>query len=958
MKYFSLFCLLILAWHPLTALTDRTPISQTHFVECDAQVKAEPGNIESYRCYTQVAGRHSQWDAARRRLHAIVARDPANDAARLFLAEVETELGKTAAEGDYRLAADGFRAKKNLQGLVLVYADLCAFYRVHGELEKASAALDAATAAAQQSGDALLSAETWIERGYLANSRSLYGQAWTYFKRAESVVFPSGPIRMQLSILDGLAGTTFSVGRIRESFDYFRRTADIYRSDQNQWAEARALYDVAMLGWQLYFLGDMAYDEANNLELMALECAIRSGNRSAEAYIRCLRAQDPAMNPTEAFEESRRALALSRQIGDISCICFALRILADNSLRLHPDNPSAAFQLCDQAIEMAKKAGDLPGIAWGWGERMTLRITMGDRVNFFDECRKTFETIERIRDLQRDEVVKAGFVSEWASFYYSAIGFLLDAPGGAPSHGDLEHAFSVIERLRARILLDSLDASHATAEITPSGSLHEKRQAVLDSIAKTQRQLLNGGLADEDVLKRLADIERLEGEEAALRDEMASHDLGFSALVRPSFARIEDVQNNLKDDEVLLSYQLSDRTDELGSQLGGSWLISVTREEARVDALPDNKEVEPAVRLFLGMIARRDGTEKAGAVRLYRDLLLPSLNNLPPGKTHVIIVPDRILHRLPFDALRHDEQSKAVGQLYEITIVPSATVWLRWRNEKQPMAECPALVLADPELGTHSRVRESGRSVDRQWALIEGHAPGPLPYARREGRALVRRLGQGSLALMGSDATEHALKTMDLSRYRILHFAAHAILDDEHPDRSAILLAPGAPAEDGLLQIREVVRLPLKGKVVVLASCRSASGTLFQGEGVMGLARGFLQAGAHAVIGSLWPLRDEDAQKFFDTFYRHLSNGMSLAGALAAARNDRIQDGAPPAAWAGIVLIGDGHIIPIPGGSKRLFNSSRTLVLLISLVFISMAVIATMAFMRGRRSEFNFPERT
>ena len=123
-------------------------------------------------------------------------------------------------------------------------------------------------------------------------------------------------------------------------------------------------------------------------------------------------------------------------------------------------------------------------------------------------------------------------------------------------------------------------------------------------------------------------------------------------------------------------------------------------------------------------------------------------------------------------------------------------------------------------------------------------AYGPLVYAREEGRAIVDRLrGRGTLWI-GDEASEAALKATDVSRYGIVHFAAHAVVDSVNTDRSSILLASGAEQQDGLLQSREIAELRLDGQLVVLSSCQSATGTDVRGEGVMGLARSFF-ARAH-----------------------------------------------------------------------------------------------------------------
>jgi hypothetical protein len=82
----------------------------------------------------------------------------------------------------------------------------------------------------------------------------------------------------------------------------------------------------------------------------------------------------------------------------------------------------------------------------------------------------------------------------------------------------------------------------------------------------------------------------------------------------------------------------------------------------------------------------------------------------------------------------------------------------------------------------------------------------------------------------------------------------------------------------------------------------------------MGLARAFFQAGARTVVGSLWPLRDDEAERIFRDFYRHLAEGRSIGAALAEARREAIRAGEPAAAWAGLVVLGDGDVVPLPGG--------------------------------------------
>ncbi len=267
-----------------------------------------------------------------------------------------------------------------------------------------------------------------------------------------------------------------------------------------------------------------------------------------------------------------------------------------------------------------------------------------------------------------------------------------------------------------------------------------------------------------------------------------------------------------------------------------------------------------------------------------------------------------------------------------MSIAPSATLWLRWRETPPAAAEVPALALVDPALGTKESSEE--RSLD----FRAGVALGALPHARREGRAVLRRLGGGSQLLLAGDASEHAIKTSELSRYGILHFAAHAVADEENPERSAVVLSPGNESEDGLLQVREIGELKLGGRIVVLSACQTAAGRTLNGEGVQSLARAFFQAGAHAVVASRWPLRDDEAAVLFDDFYRALGSGESLARLLRIATESAVDAGLPVSAWSALSVYGDGSLAPIAAAPFTVELPVSLLVVLILLLALTFAL--------------------
>jgi len=131
---------------------------------------------------------------------------------------------------------------------------------------------------------------------------------------------------------------------------------------------------------------------------------------------------------------------------------------------------------------------------------------------------------------------------------------------------------------------------------------------------------------------------------------------------------------------------------------------------------------------------------------------------------------------------------------------------------------------------------------------------------------------------------------------------------------------------------------------VLLSACSGASGPVVGGEGVLGLARAFLQGGARAVVANLWPYRDDHAAAMTGRLARELGRGASAGEALTRARRARAAAGAPAGSWAGVILIGDGSIVPVPGGrgSIDLLAAGALAVLAAGLAWI--------ALVRARRS--------
>jgi CHAT domain-containing protein len=303
-------------------------------------------------------------------------------------------------------------------------------------------------------------------------------------------------------------------------------------------------------------------------------------------------------------------------------------------------------------------------------------------------------------------------------------------------------------------------------------------------------------------------------------------------------------------------------------------------------------------------------------------------------KPRVLVVADGALQYVPFGALY---SPRTVGAAetgaprsplivdHEIVSLPSASVLAVLRQElvdRQP-AEKAIAVLADPVLQAgDSRVKGAMPGHRRAAAEQDTLPAGPdevetmkldrLPFTRDEAETIAALVPpEQRLKALDFDASRATVASAELERYRIVHFATHAIVDDRHPDLSGIVLslvdAEGKP-QDGFLRALEIYNVKLRAELVVLSACRTALGKDVKGEGLVGLVRGFMYAGAARVVASMWDVRDRATATLMKRFYEGmLKKNLTPAAALRSAQIAMWKDPRweAPYYWAGFVIEGE-----------------------------------------------------
>lgn len=393
--------------------------------------------------------------------------------------------------------------------------------------------------------------------------------------------------------------------------------------------------------------------------------------------------------------------------------------------------------------------------------------------------------------------------------------------------------------------------------------------------------------------------------------------------------------------ELLLDFYLGAET---------SLLFAVSAEDCRAFRLPALSQLEPVLLPYLRMIAAPDAggsaeaatrEDLAGVHRRLRELLFgPVLDRVMRGGS-LMVIPDGILHRLSFAALLSDPDTTGAGAVPVLQTVPSATILAQLRAESAcrgaGTGSGAILALAGAEDGRGGPLREAVREVRDLAARFEGVQVSLPSSVAGASLALTSPLEGAPPADSSAESTILAA----LSRYDVLHLAAHATVEEEHAWSSCVHLnsdraggrvggwAGGRPLD---LTASAIARSRLSARLVVLSTCRSGGGRVLSGEGVPSLASAFLVAGVPAVIASLWPVDDRSTRLLMRRFYERLAGGATVAEALAQSQAAMRHDArmSAPFHWAGFVVVGDGELrVPL-----RRIPTTRRLALPAALVFL------------------------
>jgi len=563
-----------------------------------------------------------------------------------------------------------------------------------------------------------------------------------------------------------------------------------------------------------------------------------------------------------AIEDLRQALVWATQLEYWRGITQVAGKLAE--AYEHENNLNEALSAVDQAIEANKR---IPDELYFVPRDLAIKARILTKLGHPDQAevlyRKSAILIDSLLENVPTREIERVLLSEMSEVYSGY--FVLTS-----KQHEYDEALRVLEEARGRIEAQTLE-HHKYVEphaATPAErELTELNMAVLDTNDPAKSQELT------DQIHR-----------AELMTDQGS--LASATIEHP--VRLRDLESSLKEGEVLIEYVLT---------APHSYALAVTRSSRRVYELPEKERIEADAEEYRASIRNQQKDSDLGKT-LFDELLAP-ISELRDHST-LILVPDGMLHLLPFGALQ--DQDVPLVETHTVAICPSATVLSILRSQRHEEPKPPL-----PYVGVAAWVREAKTEgpILRAFSGFTDASLQPLPESKTEVETIAADLPRPSAILLGADATETRFKQLPLANFDVIHLALHGYVDTDFPDRSALIFAPTHDGvNDGMLQVREIRNLHLNARLVTLSACNTGVGPVGE-DGVANIVNAFIEAGANSVVSTLWELEDHSTEHLMAEFYARLGRGEEKGQALREAQHQLIKEGFQPYYWASFELVGD-----------------------------------------------------
>ncbi len=785
-------------------------------------------------------------------------------------------------------------------------------------------------------GDELAAGKIEMNLSNIVSRRSLHREAERYCKSARRRFIKAGENSWKAMAENGLANTYAELNDFAKADRYYRMALETARAEKMRVTEAeieasvgnlaqlRGRYAEALhfleLSRQKYSELDMPHQSAiADLEMADIYSELNLGAEGVEIYERVsrafqrlkLRAEEARArlnygrtaaslgNRSTANRELRKALKLfereQNRSGQTAVLLSLSKVAIDSkdhkgasawlikafAASRKAENPRHQIQLnflegelfrqtgeyakaikkLTDAQLLAKKHRQPNAMQSALNSLGKIAVSRGETKRARPLFAKAIQIIENLRsNLTAEEFSMAFFASKLEPFE-NLTQLLL-------GENKIIEAFGVLERGRSRSLLDAMSGS-SERRSDVSGKLQRQLKELRAELNFSYKRYDSSMGPETD--KHRADINRIESKLADTTRQINSLGLPNSHRKQVGFLSLRSLQKKLGESQALVEFV------EFEGEIS-AFVITGTKIRYLRDLTTSDEIGRLLDELHFQFGALRYGSVLLGRFlddlksradeclkKLYDRLLRP-LELYLSGR-RMVIVPVGILNYVPFHAL-HDGREYAI-QRFEISHAPSAAVW----NSLQ------------------------ARSVKKiKNSLLVGHADEQIPFVENEIREIKTILPRPR-TFVGDKATFSAF-IENASKFDLIHLACHGKFRAESPMFSSLHLA------DGWITVRDICAQKLRARLVTLSACETGLSKIFAGEEILGLARGFLTAGADTMVVSLWAVNDAAAGKLMRDLYKNLQRGESVAASLRKAQLGFVERGDHPFYWSPFILMG------------------------------------------------------
>jgi len=752
-------------------------------------------------------------------------------------------------------------------------------------------------------------------------------KALDYYSQSLSLSRAVGDRSQEASTLNNIGLVYSDLGEKQKALEYYSQSLPLSRTVGDRRGESITLNNIGLVYSDL---GEKQKALEYYSQSLPLKQAV--GDRRGEAITisNIAFVYSELGEKQKALEYYNQSLSLSRAVGDRSGEATTL----NNIGRIYEDigDKQKALEYFSQSLPLSRAVGHTGKEALTLFNIAYVKRDQNNLTEALKNIEYSLKILENLRTKIASPELRTSYFATVQNYYEFYIDLLMQLHKTNPKSGYDTKALEASERSRARSLLELLQESNANIRegISPDLLQQEKSlQQQLDAIEKQRIETIsspnpNATKIDEIDKQRLALLQQYQQLQTGIRTASPR----YAALTQPQPLTLPEIQKQILDENtILLQYSL-------GKDRSYLWVVTSTGLTSY--ELPKRADIETAARNFRDAVTspiQRDIPQKVAeaSANLGKLILQPAAAQL--GQKRLLIVPDGVLHYTPFAALTLPPKAGENANLpliaqHEIITLPSASTLAILRQnyaDRKPPNQTLA-ILADPVFSpddervkgqltpaTTEKLESNNLGLNRSLrASNMAWPPNRLPFTRQEAQNILALVPTASgVQSFDFAASRPTATNSNLANYQIVHFATHGMANSQNPELSGILMSmvddKGNPV-NGFLRLTDIFNLKLAAKLVVLSACQSGMGQNIKGEGMVGLTRGFMYAGAQRVAVSLWSVDDEGTAVLMQKFYQKMQQQkLAPAAALRAAQMEMMQDKKwqSPYYWAAFTLQGE-----------------------------------------------------